>query len=245
MKYLQMHFAGVAAAMLATAAFAAAPGRAAVGLVNGSFEDGPGYNQGNGSARGVLPTGWSAVPGLEVPDILGPDYNQAGSGFAQLLHAQEGDRWLDMNGAGPTGGLFQDVSGLLGGSNATIDFQVASWAQNSSGTLTAKLFDAATSALISSLVIDVPYNPNAQSSGWILYSLSGIVGASGSLRVQFEGNSSSIARGAPGLDNVTLTATYADTGAVPEPASWAMMIAGMTLAGAAMRRRRQQLVHAS
>lgn len=245
MRRLKMHFNGMAVAMLATAALAATPGHAAVGLVNGSFEAGPPYNQGNGSARGVLPTGWSAVPGLEVPDILGPDYNQTGGGFAQLLHAQDGERWLDMNGASPTGGLFQDVSGLLGGSNATIDFWVSSWAQNSSGTLTAKLFDAATSTLINSLVIDLPYNPNAQSSSWVQYSLSGLVGATGTLRIQFEGDSSSYARGAPGLDNVTLTATYADTGAVPEPASWAMMIAGMTLAGAAMRRRTQQLAHAS
>lgn len=244
MKLLKTHFTGVAAATLATAAFAAVPGHAAAGLVNGSFEAGPAYNQGNGSARGVLPAGWSAIPGLEVPDILGPDYNQTGGGFAQLLHAQDGDRYLDMNGAGPTGGLFQDVSGLLGGSNATINFWVSSWAQNSSGTLTAKLFDAATSTLINALVIDLPYSPNAQSSSWVQYSLSGVVGASGSLRVQFEGDSSSYARGAPGLDNVTLTANYVN-GAVPEPASWAMMIAGMTVAGAALRRRRQQLVHAS
>ncbi|MGL4541677.1 MAG: PEPxxWA-CTERM sorting domain-containing protein [Polymorphobacter sp.] len=33
-------------------------------------------------------------------------------------------------------------------------------------------------------------------------------------------------------------ATYVDTGAVPEPASWALMIAGFGLTGAALRRRR-------
>jgi hypothetical protein len=244
MKNFKMHFRGLMTAALVTAAGLATPGMAAPGLVNGSFESGPAYNQGNGSARGVLPTGWSAIPGLEVPDILGPAYNQGGAGFAQLLHAQDGDRWLDMNGSSPTGGLFQDVTGLLAGSNASIDFFVSSWAQNSSGTLLAKLIDASNGTVLSLLTINIPYNPGAQSSSWVQYSLSGTVAASGALRVQFEGDSGSNARGAPGLDNVVLTAVEAN-GAVPEPASWAMMIAGFTLAGAAMRRRTLQFVHAS
>ncbi len=44
-----------------------------------------------------------------------------------------------------------------------------------------------------------------------------------------------------GVDNVALSFTTATTGAVPEPATWAMMIAGFGLAGAAMRRRRSAI----
>jgi hypothetical protein len=39
-------------------------------------------------------------------------------------------------------------------------------------------------------------------------------------------------------DSTAYTATVESTGAVPEPASWAMLIAGFGLTGAAMRRRR-------
>ena len=43
------------------------------------------------------------------------------------------------------------------------------------------------------------------------------------------------------LDNITLSAV---TSAVPEPATWAMMITGFGLAGSAIRRRRQQVAMA-
>ena len=41
-----------------------------------------------------------------------------------------------------------------------------------------------------------------------------------------------------GLDNFSVTAGRSTTGAVPEPASWAMMIGGLGLVGVTMRRRR-------
>ena len=42
-----------------------------------------------------------------------------------------------------------------------------------------------------------------------------------------------------GPGSIAASATYVDvTGQVPEPASWAMLIAGFGLSGAAMRRRR-------
>jgi hypothetical protein len=40
-----------------------------------------------------------------------------------------------------------------------------------------------------------------------------------------------------GLDNFTVAASGAGAPGVPEPATWAMMIGGFALAGAAMRRR--------
>jgi len=39
------------------------------------------------------------------------------------------------------------------------------------------------------------------------------------------------------LDNVVLTSRLAPTPAVPEPATWAMLIGGFAVAGAALRSR--------
>ena len=40
-----------------------------------------------------------------------------------------------------------------------------------------------------------------------------------------------------GIDDLSFVATTAAAGAVPEPATWALMIAGFALAGVALRRR--------
>ena len=48
-----------------------------------------------------------------------------------------------------------------------------------------------------------------------------------------------------GLDNIRFDVRAIDSGsAVPEPATWAMMIAGFGLAGAGLRRRRASLIPA-
>ncbi len=202
-------------------------------LTNGSFEAGAAFNNGTYS-RGLLPTGWSAVSGVDVPDILGPGYVQTGAGFAQLLSAQDGSRYLDMNGASPIGAIFQDVTGLASGAALTLTFWAGQWAQNSAGALTASFIDPATSLVLGTQTLTFPYSPNATSASWQQYTLNGVAGVSGSVRVRFDGNSSSTSRGAPGLDNVVLIGA---TGAVPEPATWAMLIAGFGAVGGAMRRR--------
>jgi hypothetical protein len=43
------------------------------------------------------------------------------------------------------------------------------------------------------------------------------------------------------LDDVSVTLSSSTTGAVPEPATWAMMVSGFGLMGAAMRRRRRDM----
>lgn len=221
-------------ALLASSLLAAAvPAHAANLLVNGSFEAGPALNFGT-YGRGQAPTGWSNVSGFEMPDILSNGYVQVGAGFAQLLGAQDGSRYLDMNGASPTGAIFQDISGLTAGSTVTLSFWSSRWAQNSAGNLSALLADASNASVLNQLVLNYDYLPGATSSSWVLSTLSAIVPNSGSVRVRFDGNSGSYARGAPGLDNVSLTAESA----VPEPATWAMMIAGFGLVGSAMRRRK-------
>jgi hypothetical protein len=63
--------------------------------------------------RGI-PTGWFRVPGRDYVDILHDNYSQdsAGPGYYVLLNPQSGSYFLDMNGGGSTGGIYQDIEGL-------------------------------------------------------------------------------------------------------------------------------------
>ncbi|MBI1198241.1 MAG: PEP-CTERM sorting domain-containing protein [Phenylobacterium sp.] len=221
----------IGAAAAACAIASAAPVAAAT-LVNGGFEDGPALNYGTYYRGPAAPDGWSRVAGYEAPDILDNAYTQTGAGLAQLLGAHGGSRYLDMNGASPSGGIYQDITGLTVGSVVTITYWVSQWAQNSAGTLTASLIGTDATAQ----VVDVPYSPGAQSAAWTQYSLSGVA-QSDTVRIQFIGYSGSTSRGAPGLDDVALNVV---SGA-PEPAAWALMIAGFGLSGAALRRRQTRL----
>lgn len=216
----------------ALAVLAATPAAAANLLTNGGFEAGPAANFGTYYRGPSAPDGWSPVAGLEAPDILSDAY-EGGSGFLVLLDPQEGDRFLDMNGASPTGGLYQDVTGLIAGGLVTLTYWAGQWAQNSAGDLGAALLDASNSSLLSSQLTSFAYNPGASTSAWTKYTLTTVAPSSGAIRVQFTGNSYSGARGAPGLDNVSLSAA-----AVPEPTAWALLITGFGLSGAGLRRRR-------
>jgi len=217
-------------------ALAAVPAGAANLLTNGSFEGGPVNNFGEGYYRGPLaPDGWSRVVGLEAPDILSNSYVQTGAGFAQLLGAQDGVRYLDMNGASATGELYQDIGGLSAGASITLTYWVGRWAQNSAGSLTASLLNGTTLAVLESQLTTVDYLPEATSSTWALMTLTAVAPISGVVRVQFAGDSGSTSRGAPGLDNVAFSAVG---GGVPEPGTWALMIGGFGMAGAMIRRRK-------
>jgi hypothetical protein len=225
----------------AAVAVAAAPvaAQAAQLLVNGGFEGAPAETNIPlpHSTRGAgPPEGWSSLPGYENPDILNAGYSQGGPPFMVLLGPHSGSRFLDTNGASPTGGLFQDVTGLEVGSTVTLSFWVGQWAQNSSGVLNMYLLDGVTQAVLNSQSISYPVNSSATTSSWAMSSFTGVVGASGAVRVQFTADSGSVARGGIGLDDVALDGTLASA-PVPEPSAWALMIAGFGLAGAAMRRR--------
>jgi len=201
----------------------------AAALVNGGFEAGPALNQGTSARGNGPPTGWSAIPGLETPDIISDAYTQGGAGFEVLLNPHGGDRFLDMNGASAVGGLFQDVTGISTGSLVTLTYWSGKWVANSDGALTASLIGTTAFSQITTI-------PRFGTMDWTQYTLSGIATAT-TVRVQFTGATSSCCSlGAPGLDDVALSAVA--PGGVPEPATWALMIGGCGMAGTALRRRR-------
>jgi hypothetical protein len=200
----------------------AAPPAAANSITNGSFESGPAFNSFDGT--NVVATyyrgpdgadGWIVVTGQEYPDIIGNGYTQNSTGNQVLLLAQSGTRFADMNGASPTGGFYQDVTGLVPGQIAQLSYWVGQWAQNSKGDLTAGLIDPSNPGVyLSSYTTTIPENRDATSSSWVEYFLTATVPVSGELRVQFLGDSglNGASFGAPGLDNVSL-----DVSAVPGP----------------------------
>lgn len=221
----------LACAVLAAGLLLQAGAASAAGLLNGDFENGPASIGGPGPNhyyRGI-PTDWQHVAGYDVVDIIENGYSQ---GPPVLLTAQSGTHFLDMNGEGASGGIFQDVAGIAPGSQVTLSFYTAQWATNSSGeAITATLIDATTLAVLGSLTVN-----DIDHSVWTQHSFTASGPTSGNLRVQLVGTTGFQA--GPGLDNVVLSVTG---GGVPEPASWALMIAGFGGVGAAMRRRRAAL----
>ena len=211
-----------AAALVAVSADAAL-------LTNGSFEAGPTDNN-PGFHRGApAPDGWSTLSGYETPDIISAGYTQGGPPFLVLLGAEDGSRFLDMNGASPIGGLFQDVSGLTPGSTATLSFYWSRWAQNSAGSLVASLIDPTTMLTLATKTDTVPFDNTVTQSSWMLDSFTALVPLSGIVRVEFTANSGSSDRGAPGLDNVKLVTSVVAT---PEPAH--MILFGLAVAAAGL-----------
>lgn len=219
----------VTAALAACASITLASTAAGATLVNGSFEFGT-LNHGN-YARGVLPTGWSAVQNLEAPDIITNAYAAAFAnhiqGYRTLVDAQDGTRFIDLNGATATGGLYQDVTVPVG-RELTLSYWVSRYAQNSAGSVTAQLIGAGVGA---SRTDSIVFNNTVTTSEWVKYTLTGVAQQS-TVRVQFTGSAPGCCDiAAPGLDDVSLTV------GVPEPSTWAVMIGGFGLAGAALRRR--------
>lgn len=75
-------------------------------------------------------------------------------------------------------------------------------------------------------------------SGQAVFDLSGLAGQVVDLRFQFASDYALVGRGVQ-IDNLLVTGTLPS--AVPEPATWAMMIMGFGLAGGAIRSRRRRL----
>jgi hypothetical protein len=153
---------------------------------------------------------FSSTPGwTQYGDGVDLIHNNYTQGPAVLVDASDGVQFLDMNQAGAIGGLFQ-VVGATAGTTYNLSLDATAWATNArGGTIGYQLYDPTSNAVLAGGSFTDPTGGT-----WVRRTLSAAATSN-----------------QMGLDNVVLNA------AVPEPASWALMISGFGLTGAAARRR--------
>lgn len=218
------------AATTAIGLAATSPAQAANLLTNGSFEarivTASDLCQGAAwCVRDFASTpGWTQI--LDGVDLIHNNYVQP-PGFEVLVDPSDGFNFLDMNQANFIGGLQQTVSATVG-QFFTLSLDTTAWAKNAIGGIVGyELFNPGDGAILAS----GSYQDNV-GGAWITRTLSAAA-TSSSIGVRIKGIRATQA--GMGVDNVALTA--AAVGAVPEPATWAMMIFGFGLAGLSLRRR--------
>ena len=213
--------------LLIAGAVIAAPANAAVNLVvNGGFES-PVTSPGSYilASGGSSFTGWNVLGNGTNVILINQSYQEQGLVF----NPNNGAASIDLTGAGNTGpatGISQTVSTGLG--NYTLSFFVgnASPTGGNSGnytqpsTINLSINGGAIQSFSNSDNTNLAIN-------WKPFSLTFF--ASGPTTIAFTNGTSG--DNMLGLDDVSMAA-------VPEPASWAMLIAGFGLTGAVMRRRR-------
>jgi len=224
--------AGATAALAAIAS--AAPAFAANLIVNGDFE-----------ARAISPAGFLlAGDGADIGGwrVVGPARNSVALFDTDRtepnirFEAQSGRTSLDITGGGNTGltsGITQTVDTIAGQV-----YRLSFWVGNADGsgngnytrpsTVMLQINEGALRAFTNAEVTFHEVN-------WLLESFT-FTASNAHTTISFF-NGTPIGDAYAGLDNVRLAA-------VPEPASWALMISGFGLAGAALRRRRLRAIGA-
>jgi choice-of-anchor C domain-containing protein len=196
---------------LSAVALLPAAGQAA-SITNGSFEDGTNPGSFSTVAAGQTNiTGWSVTSGSV--DYIG-----------SYWQASDGVRSVDLSGAS-IGTLAQTVAGLTNGASYRVTFDVA---RNPDGGLTPRTGTFSAGGQSFGFAYTDATSTRADMK-WQTVSYVFTAGGTDAL-ISFSSDASGGCCFGPALDNVRIAA-------VPEPATWAMMLGGFGLLGAATRRR--------
>jgi hypothetical protein len=193
-------------------------------ITNGGFED-PVITSGfvNFVAPSTGITGWTVQ--TNSVDIVSNTFGAP---------AFEGTQFLDLVGFGSTGGVAQSIA-TVAGTRYKLSF---AYSHNSFGGLSSASADVTVAGIGSLLATSITHSTGSPPNlDWKLFSGSFVADAPTALLLFNEtsggGNAGVL------FDAVSISA------AVPEAATWAMMIAGFGLVGAATRRRRSGLAVAA
>lgn len=154
-----------------------------------------------------VPTGWSVASG--TVDIVGPGY------FGGLCNSG-GDRCIDLDGSTSNAGVLSHDFTLNAGTTYTAFFDLAGNQRGGSDTMTAT-FGTSSQAFAF-----------AWNQAWGTYSLAFTPTTSGIYTLSFDH---------AGGDNVGIILDNVAIQAVPEPESYALLLAGLGVMGAVARRR--------
>ena len=195
----------------AVAAVLLAGSAQAATIVNGSFEAGinPGAFTTVGAGDSTSITGWTVGGG-------GVDY------IGSYWNASNGARSVDLSGNAP--GSVSQTFATIAGRSYTVTFDLSANPDVGPG-----LKDFSASADTTTFTTQV--GQNGYPLSWAPKSFA-FTADDGSATLAFSSGAANSSWG-PALDNVTVTLN-----AVPEPATWALLIAGFGMVGVAARRRR-------
>jgi hypothetical protein len=214
-----MKLALAAAAACSALALSAAPASAAVNLVtNGSFETPAGSVGAAGYttfSAGSEPAGFGWDVTTNSVDLV----TYAGPYGAAPPTASSGAVFLDLVGTGSTGGISQTVSGLTAGKSYYLEFDYTNNFHS--------IGEAAATATIGNLVAT-----KSSSSGTFAH-YSGTFTANTASELLTFTNTIGGGNGGLFIDNVSVSA-------VPEPASWALMMLGVFGLGGLLRTQRRK-----
>tara|TARA_R110000782_G_scaffold268393_1_gene364779 strand:- start:35721 stop:36416 length:696 start_codon:yes stop_codon:yes gene_type:complete len=221
-------------ALLATSALYAAPASAANLLTNGSFEDGfNGWTLGGSSGDGYPPV------------VI--EYNQTSSyptgAFGEAIPTDDAVGNPGFDAVGTHGVYFvadlanpqtlTQMVNITSGTQYTFGFDVYVPFNGQSND-----FDAFFTATVGGFEFADFAASTTTTGDWLHFSSTGFGNINGPVDFVFEYNSF----GVPAKDFVIDRVYFAETSAIPEPATWAMMLAGFGAIGFAMRRRQKVAV---